>query len=210
MYKKTIQDKSHSNPKVKFFQIKLHESNFYQTINEFLFLNSKFQRFFRVLLLPKNTLLSILKIIYLSIKDNLLNYNLFSNISAKNFVSTFRCLGTFYSNFILLLSKMCFSEHYYFSNNLFIDDIIRYTLNLSDPVNKRMILEPSNLKNDELDKQLKKEEKKNFDRFYKVIKEGTEEENIMKEMENDENNGRNIENSIYEYIDRYCNSKEYV
>jgi len=105
---------------------------------------------------------------------------------------------------------MCFSEHYYFSNNLFIDDIIRYTLNLSDPVNKRMILEPSNLKNDELDKQLKKEEKKNFDRFYKVIKEGTEEENIMKEMENDENNGRNIENSIYEYIDRYCNSKEYV
>jgi len=205
---------------IEYFQYNIHKSNFFQTINEFLYLNSKCVRFFRTGKIKENVLLSILRIIYLAIIDNYHNLNLFSNVSAKNFVNTFSCLGSYYSNFVIYLSKMFFSDKYYYSNYFFIKDIYRYTLNLETSKPKRNIFEPININDDELEKNLIMEgmtmdpTNANITNtyVYELEKKDTLEEVDLKELRKQWTKVDLVEkkNNIYKYMDLYCNSQKHV
>jgi len=98
-----------------------------QTLDGFLYLNAKAVKFFRRNILSARVLNNILKLIYQIIKTNYNNLITFFNLSAKNFVTTFRFLGSTYYNFIVSVFYLAFDGVYFFTNYIFVYDIIKYT-----------------------------------------------------------------------------------
>jgi len=178
------------NSAIEYYQNEILNTNFFQIIDEFLYLNSKAVKFFQIRIIPKKTLLSILSIIWLAIEKNYLNLVILFNLSSKNFVTTFRCLGSTYYNFVILISKMAFSANYFFSNLLFIRNVLSLTLDLRNVANKRMSKEPKDLSDEML-----------------MDQEDTKENRDFRDLEkNDIEEGlRNID-----FLDKYCDYLDYV
>jgi len=74
-----------------------------------------------------------------------------------------------------------------------------------------MIHEPKNIKNKDLDKHERKNEDKEYNIIKDEFKEYKEEDEIFKDMNNDnDNNDNDLKNNMPIYMERYCNCKGYV
>jgi len=120
------------------FRQSYRTNTFIQKLDEFLYINANAVKFFRKNIFSRETLLTFLKLIFISVENDYENLVMFFNLSSKNFVTTFKFLGSEYYNFLILLSKMAFSHEYFkFNNYFFITDVLSRTLNLPQEMNKR-------------------------------------------------------------------------
>ncbi len=108
---------------------------FIQTIDEFIFLNSKAVKYLRRNILQAKVLLNFLNLIFKLINGNYHNLIIFFNVKSENFVTTFKFLGSSYYNFIAAISKTAFDGKYYFSNYFFIYDILYLSFASNEELN---------------------------------------------------------------------------
>ena len=105
------------------------KTTFIQTIDKFLYLNSKAIVHVGKHIFNSRVRINILKLLLFCVYNNYHCLVVFFNINAENFAKTFKSLGSQYYNFLILISKMAFNKTSFKVRNFtFLSEVLSHTI----------------------------------------------------------------------------------